>query len=116
MIGKIKGGSDIDEIGVFIGLSRKSNISINQCAQGFSLMNILKNRGIEMVKLLQLLRMFLILLITIENVMIIIKNYQPLLNMVIKIVKNFNTPPTIIHSWVKDILDFNSSFSSSFVF
>lgn len=30
-----------------IGPSRKSNISIDQCAQGFSLINILKNRGIE---------------------------------------------------------------------
>jgi hypothetical protein len=38
---------DIDEIGDFTVLVKKSNISIEQCAQGFRLVNILKNLGID---------------------------------------------------------------------
>ncbi len=40
------GTSDIDEVREFVGLSTKSNISIDQCAQGFRMINILKNIGI----------------------------------------------------------------------
>ena len=39
--------SDIDEIREFTVLVRKSNISIQQCAQGFRITNILKNLGIQ---------------------------------------------------------------------
>ncbi len=39
--------SDIDEIRDFTVLVRKSNMSIQQCAQGFRMINILKNLGIQ---------------------------------------------------------------------
>ncbi len=39
--------SDIDEIRGFTVLVKKSNISIEQCAQSFRLVNILKNLGID---------------------------------------------------------------------
>ncbi len=38
---------DIDEIRDFTVLVKKSNISIEQCAQGFRLANILKNLGVD---------------------------------------------------------------------
>jgi hypothetical protein len=44
-----------DEIRDFTVLVRKSNMSIEQCAQGFRMINILKNLGIqEMMRLLML--------------------------------------------------------------
>ncbi len=39
--------SDIDEIRNFTVLVRKSNMSIEQCAQGFRMINILKNLSIR---------------------------------------------------------------------
>jgi hypothetical protein len=39
--------SDIDKIRDFTVLVRKSNMSIEQCAQGFRTTNILKNLGIH---------------------------------------------------------------------
>ncbi|HXT83089.1 MAG TPA: hypothetical protein VN704_01980, partial [Verrucomicrobiae bacterium] len=39
--------SDIEAIRNFTVLVRKSNMSIEQCAQGFRMINILKNLGIQ---------------------------------------------------------------------
>ncbi len=39
--------SDIDEIRDFTIIVRKSDMSIQQCAQGFRMINILKNLGIQ---------------------------------------------------------------------
>ncbi len=41
------GSSDIDEIKEFVGLVKKSGISIDQCAKGFRTTNILKGFGIK---------------------------------------------------------------------
>ena len=41
------GSSDIDEIKEFVGLVKKSGMSIDQCALGFRTINILKGFGIE---------------------------------------------------------------------
>ena len=41
------GSSDIDEIKEFVGLVKKSGISIDQCMKGFRTINILKGFGIE---------------------------------------------------------------------
>ena len=40
------GSSSIDEITDFASLVKRSGISIEQCAQGFRMINILKNLGI----------------------------------------------------------------------
>ena len=39
--------SDFDEVRKFVTLYTKSNMSIEQCAQGFRMANILKNFGIQ---------------------------------------------------------------------
>lgn len=39
--------SGIDEIREFVTLCTKSNMSVEQCAQGFRMTNILKNLGIQ---------------------------------------------------------------------
>jgi hypothetical protein len=50
-----------DEIRDFTVLVRKSNMSIEQCAQGFRMINILKNLGIqEMMRLLMLVMIIIL--------------------------------------------------------
>ena len=41
------GSSDIDEIKEFVGLVKKSGMSIEQCALGFRTINILKGFGLK---------------------------------------------------------------------
>ncbi len=108
------GASDIDEIREFVGLSRKSNISIEQCAQGFRIINILKNLGIKNGD------------IAIDDIDDNIvdqsggegnnSNYKELSTFLEDIYircKKLNIQADIIPLWIKDLLDFNFSFSSS---
>ncbi|MER5176113.1 MAG: hypothetical protein ABJB76_04275 [Candidatus Nitrosocosmicus sp.] len=109
------GASDIDEIREFVGLSRKSNISIEQCAQGFRMMNILKNLGIENGDIATD--------DDDDNNDIVDNNrdgnnnnYKELSTFIEDIYKNckkLNIQPAIIPSWIKDLLDFNFSISYS---
>ena len=109
------GASDIDEIREFVGLSRKSNISIEQCAQGFRMMNILKNLGIKNGD---------IATDDNNNNDIVDQsggegnkiNYKELSTFLEDIYikcKKLNIQPANIPLWIKDLLDFNFSFSSS---
>ena len=41
------GASSVEKITEFASLVKRSDISIEQCAQGFRMINILKNLGIE---------------------------------------------------------------------
>ena len=105
------GSSDIDEIKEFVGLVKKSGISIDQCAKGFRTINILKGFGIE-------------------NDDIDddddddddgngitdnsngYKEFSTFVEDVYKNCKTLNISPAVILSWIKDLLDFNSSYLS----
>ena len=98
--------SDIDEIRCFTVLVKKSNISIEQCAQGFRLVNILKNLGIDDDN---------------NNSVYAEDNdkknnnnnqYNEFLTFIKEIYlqcKNLGIAPSNIFSWIKDLLDFHST-------
>jgi len=103
------GSSDIDEIKEFMGLVKKSGVSIEQCAKGFRTTNILKGFGIEN-----------------EDDEYDdndgngitgngndYKEFSTFVEGVYKNCKTLNISPVIILSWIKDLLDFNSAYLSS---
>ncbi len=101
--------SDIDEIRGFTVLVKKSNISIEQCAQSFRLVNILKNLGIDDDN---------------DNSVYTEDNdkknnndgqYNEFLTFIDEIYlqcKNLGITPSNIFSWIKDLLDFHSKSKS----
>ena len=100
------GSSDIDEIKEFVGLVKKSGISIDQCAKGFRTINILKGFGIENED--------------IDDdddddgngttgINNDHKEFSTFVEDVYKNCKTLNISPAIIQSWIKDLLDFNSA-------
>ena len=100
---------NIEEIRDFIDLVKKSSLSIEQCTQGFRMMNLLKNFGIDVEDS------------PLHNVNSSIddnnnSNDKQFSTFVVDIYENckkLNIPPDIIPSWIKDLLDFNSSTSTS---
>ena len=103
------GSSDIDEIKEFASLVKKSGISIDQCAKGFRTLNILKGFGIEN-----------------EDIEDDdddddgitdnsngYKEFSTFVEDVYKNCKTQNISPAITLSWIKDLLDFNSTYLSS---
>ena len=100
------GSSDIDEIKEFMGLVKKSGVSIEQCAKGFRTTSILKGFGIEN-----------------EDDEYDdndgngitgngndYKEFSTFVEGVYKNCKTLNISPVIILSWIKDLLDFNSTY------
>ena len=67
-------GSDIDKIREFSNLVKSSKVSIEQCAQGFRIINILKSFGIENLdisdKMMVMVMMSIRILITIPMIII----------------------------------------------
>ena len=101
------GSSDIDEIKEFVGLVKKSGISIDQCAKGFRTTNILKGFGIKNED-------------TDDddgNGITGDNNdhteFSTFIEDVYKNCKTLNISPAIIQSWIRDLLDFNSAYLSS---
>jgi hypothetical protein len=103
------GSSDIGEIKQFAGLLKKSGISIEQCAEGFRTTNILKGFGIKNDD--------------IEDDgddsngitgnSNAYKEFSTFVEEFYKNCKTLNISPAIILSWIKDLLDFNSTRISS---
>ncbi len=101
---------DIDEIRDFAVLVKKSNISIEQCVQGFRLANILKNLGVE----------------DDNDKSVYIENndkksnnnnsryneFSTFIQEIYLQCKNLRIAPSNIFSWIKDLLDFHSKSSS----
>jgi hypothetical protein len=101
------GSSDFEEIKEFAGLLKKSGISIERCAKGFRTINILKGFGIENDDID-------------DNDGNGItdnsngyKEFSTFVEDVYKNCKTLNISPAIILSWIKDLLDFNSTYLSS---
>ena len=104
---------NIDEIRDFIVLVKKSNISIEQCAQGFRFINILKNFGIG------------------ESDDISIydeeddkkkdndnkyNEFSTFIQQIYLQCKSLGITSSNIISWIKDLLDIHSQFNSNFNF
>jgi hypothetical protein len=103
---------NIEEIRDFIDLVKKSSLSIEQCAQGFRMMNLLKKFGIDAeISPIQNVDNN-----SDNNVDDNNDNYKQFSTFVVNIYENckkLNIPPDIIPSWIKDMLDFSSSKSTS---
>lgn len=93
---------DIDEMREFSVTVRKSGISIGQCAQGFRMINILKNLGIHEVD---------------DDVDDGIDNkyggnyneFSSFIEDIYKNCKREGVTPSIIPAWIKDLFDFYNS-------
>ncbi len=95
---------DIDEIREFTVLVRKSNMSIQQCVQGFRMINMLKNLGVHDEDDNKDIG-------DIEDNNIKSSKYNELSIFIQDIYlkcKNLGITPSIISSWIKDLLDFHS--------
>jgi hypothetical protein len=103
------GSSDIDEIKEFVGLVKKSGMSIEQCALGFRTINILKGFGLKD-----------------ENIedgdddgngmtdnTNDYKEFSTFVEDLYKNCKTLSISPAIIRLWIEDLLDFNSTYISS---
>lgn len=98
--------SDIDEIRDFTVLVRKSNMLIVQCAQGFRMINILKNLGIQDDK-----PVYVNDGDSNGNVDVGNNQYNELSTFIQDIYltcKNLEVMPSHIFSWIKDLLDFHA--------
>ncbi len=99
--------SDIEEIRNFTVLVRKSNMSIQQCAQGFRMINILKNLGIQEND-----EAFDVS----DDNNIISSQYNELSTFIQDIYltcKNLGVTPANIFSWIKDLLNFHPDTNST---
>jgi hypothetical protein len=103
------GSSDIDEIKEFVGLVKKSGMSIEQCALGFRTINILKGFGLKD-----------------ENIedgdddgngmtdnTNDYKEFSTFVEDLYKNCKTLSISPAIIRLWIEDLLDFNPTYISS---
>jgi hypothetical protein len=97
--------SDIDKIRDFTVLVRKSNMSIEQCAQGFRTTNILKNLGIHEGD-------DSVYVIDNDNKNFDNSQYNELSTFIQDIYltcKNLGVTPSNILLWIKDLRDFQSN-------
>ena len=102
--------SDIDEVRKFVTLCTKSNMSVEQCAQGFRMTNILKNLGIQEGD---------------DDAVYVnegdkndtVNNQYNELSTFIQDIyltcKNLGVAPSHIFSWIKDLLDFHFKSNSN---
>ncbi len=101
--------SDIDKIRDFTVLVRKSDMSIQQCAQGFRMINMLKNLGIQEDDNDT---------IDIYNNDIKSSTYNELYTFIEDIYltcKNLGVTPANISSWINDLFDFHSVNNSNII-
>jgi hypothetical protein len=101
---------DIDGIIDFIALVRKSNVSIQQCAQGFRMTKMLRDLGIQDDNA--------VYVYDDNDSNIDIKNnqYNELSTFIQDIYlncKNLGVTPANIFSWIKDLLDFHPDTNST---
>ncbi|MGN6709710.1 MAG: hypothetical protein ACTHKF_10225 [Candidatus Nitrosocosmicus sp.] len=96
-----KMGSSVDEITDFTHIVKKSGITIEQCAEGFRMINILKELGVEASDIADGDKQ--------DN-----DNYNNNDGLIFFIKEIYNNckkldiPPAIITSWIKDLLDFQT--------
>ncbi len=102
--------SDFDEVRKFVTLCTKSNMSVEQCAQGFRMTNILKNLGIQECE-------DDTVYINEDDKHDTVNNQYNELSTFIQDIyltcKNLGVAPSHIFSWMKDLVDFHSKSNSN---
>ncbi|MDQ6724046.1 MAG: hypothetical protein M3Z01_07265, partial [Thermoproteota archaeon] len=102
--------SDFDEVRKFVTLCTKSNMSVEQCAQGFRMTNILKNLGLQEGD------DDVVYVNEVDKNDTVNNQYNELSTFIQNIYltcKNLGVTPSHLFSWIKDLLDFNFKSNSN---
>ena len=104
------GRPDVEELRRFVVLVKKSGINIGQCAQGYRMVQLMKNLGIEDDNNQEF---------NLGNEIGKNKDFSYFVEEIYRNCKKLDIPPEIIPSWIKDLYDchsyFNGKISFSFI-
>ena len=96
------GRSDVEELRRFIVLVNKSGINIGQCAQGYRMIQLMKNLGIEDDNNQEF---------SIGNEIGKNKDFSYFVEEIYHNCKKLDIPPEIIPAWIKDLYECHSYFN-----
>ena len=98
------GRPDVEELRRFVVLVKKSGINIGQCAQGYRMVQLMKNLGIEDDNNQEF---------SIENEIVKNKDFSYFVEEIYRNCKKFGISPGLISSWIRDLFDCYSQFNNN---